>query len=76
MSRCQLLRRIKMLLVNRSNIAAIFIRLNIVNGHGNDIVPVLWDDNCVTLLPHASSKVIFRTRGHAVQVRGVNIKPF
>lgn len=38
-------------LENSADIPAFFIRLNLVDGSGADVVPVLWDDNYVTLFP-------------------------
>ncbi|KAF2179817.1 glycoside hydrolase family 2 protein [Zopfia rhizophila CBS 207.26] len=38
-------------LENKSGIPAVFIRLSLVNGDGNDVLPVFWEDNYVTLWP-------------------------
>lgn len=38
-------------LKNEGDIPAFFVRLNLVDDEGEDVVPVLWDDNYVTLFP-------------------------
>lgn len=42
---------------NQADVPAFFIRLNLVDGMGNDVVPVLWTDNYVTLWPHEEMEV-------------------
>ena len=37
---------------NQSDVPAFFVRLNLVDTDGEDIVPVLWSDNYVTLWPN------------------------
>lgn len=64
-------------LQNRSNFAAFFIRLNLVDARGDDVVPVYWSDNYVTLLP--SEKVELTVRfdgegGERIEVSGGNIE--
>lgn len=44
-------------LQNQADLPAFFIRLNLVDDMGNDIVPVLWTDNYVTLWPHEEMEV-------------------
>lgn len=39
------------MLENTSKVPAVFVRLNMVDGSGNDILPVIWSDNYVTLWP-------------------------
>ena len=38
-------------LENESEVPAFFLRLNLVDGEGNDVNPVTWSDNYVTLWP-------------------------
>jgi len=40
------------MLENHSPVPAFFMRLNLVDAHDGDVVPVLWSDNYVTLRPH------------------------
>lgn len=37
---------------NKSKTPAVFIRLNLVDGSGQDVVPIIWSDNYVTLWPN------------------------
>lgn len=39
-------------LKNNADVPAFFIRLNLIGANGEDVVPVLWSDNYVTLWPH------------------------
>ena len=43
---------LKVTLQNKASVPAFFIRLNLVDGDGEDVVPVFWSDNYVTLWPH------------------------
>lgn len=64
------------LLENRSSVPAFFVSLNLVDRAGDDVLPVFWSDNYVTLLPHEklSLSVSSRTKdAAAVQVRGKNV---
>lgn len=38
-------------LQNEADVPAFFVRLNLVDEQGNDVVPVIWSDNYVTLWP-------------------------
>ncbi|PSN74757.1 glycoside hydrolase [Corynespora cassiicola Philippines] len=38
-------------LENKSKVPAVFVRLNLVDGQGEDVLPVVWEDNYVTLWP-------------------------
>ncbi|KAK3367979.1 glycoside hydrolase superfamily [Podospora didyma] len=40
------------LLENQSSVPAFFISLNLVDSAGKDVVPLIWSDNYVTLLPN------------------------
>ncbi|XDG07220.1 hypothetical protein ABKA04_006835 [Annulohypoxylon sp. FPYF3050] len=60
---------------NHSSVPAFFIAFNLVDEEGNDILPVFWSDNYVTLWPN--EKLILQVEGEggaAVQVAGKNIK--
>ncbi|KAI1447776.1 glycoside hydrolase family 2 protein [Annulohypoxylon stygium] len=60
---------------NHSSVPAFFITFNLVDEEGNDILPVFWSDNYVTLWPN--EKLILQVEGEggaAVQVAGKNIQ--
>lgn len=62
-------------LENHSSVPAFFIRLNLVNGEGEDVLPVFWSDNYVTLWPHEKLELQVEGEGAAyVQVTGKNIQ--
>jgi exo-1,4-beta-D-glucosaminidase len=46
---------------NPSDALAFFVELRIVDSDGNSILPVLWDDNYVSILPGESRKLTART---------------
>ncbi|KAH7027588.1 family 2 glycoside hydrolase [Microdochium trichocladiopsis] len=61
-------------LENKSEVPAFFIRMNLVDAEGEDVLPVFWSDNYVTLWPH--EKVELQVRGDgaaAIQVSGGNV---
>lgn len=61
-------------LENKSDHPAFFIRLNLVDAQGNDVLPVLWSDNYVTLWPKEKLELQVEGVGAAaVQVSGGNI---
>ena len=65
-------------LQNYADVPAFFIRLNLVDLNGNDVVPVLWTDNYVTLWPHEKLELQVTSTGGApasLQVSGSNIGP-
>ncbi|KAJ4293398.1 hypothetical protein N0V90_008681 [Kalmusia sp. IMI 367209] len=68
----------KVTLRNKSKIPAVFIRLNLVDGRGEDVVPVTWSDNYVTLWPDEKLEleVGYTASGSAVKVEidGWNVK--
>ncbi|KAF1941034.1 hypothetical protein EJ02DRAFT_503719 [Clathrospora elynae] len=41
----------KVLLENKSKMPEVFVRLNLVDGEGRDVVPVTWSENYMTLWP-------------------------
>ncbi|KAI1390110.1 glycoside hydrolase family 2 protein [Hypoxylon trugodes] len=62
-------------LENHSSVPAFFISLNLVDDDGEDVLPVFWSDNYVTLWP--KEKLVLQVEGEggaSVQVRGKNIK--
>ncbi|KAF2166390.1 glycoside hydrolase family 2 protein [Zasmidium cellare ATCC 36951] len=65
-------------LENQSNVPAVFIRLNLVDSRGQDITPVTWEDNYVSLLPKETMTVALsfdgRQQGAAVEMSGINVK--
>ena len=67
-------------LENGSKVPAFFIRLNLVDAEGGDVVPVVWYDNYVTLFPGemlqigVSWPVSYGDEG-SVEVSGSNIGP-
>lgn len=66
----------KVTLENESDAPAFFISLNLVDGSGNDVVPITWSDNYVTLWPHEKLDVyVGEWDGHGakVQFHGVNV---
>ncbi|KAF7560393.1 hypothetical protein G7046_g3755 [Stylonectria norvegica] len=65
-------------LVNTSKVPAFFIRLNLVDSQGEDINPVIWSDNYVTLWPGEKIQLDVKSSGQSqkvVKVDGGNIKP-
>lgn len=65
-------------LENRSKHPAIFVRLNLVDKHGGDIVPVVWSENYITLWPGEKMEVYVNyeccQEGVGVEVSGVNVE--
>lgn len=68
----------RVMLKNEAEVPAFFIRLNLVDTDGNDIVPVLWSDNYVTLWPHESMELTVSyeaSGGASVEASGWNFGP-
>ncbi|KAI0863767.1 family 2 glycoside hydrolase [Xylaria cubensis] len=64
------------ILENKSAVPAFFVSLNLVDKAGQDVLPVFWSDNYVTLWPHEKLELRVRGKGAAaVQVSGKNIQP-
>lgn len=64
-------------LENTSGVPAFFVSLNLVDGAGADVVPVLWSDNYVTLWPNETVKVTvgqWEEKAAAVEIKGWNVK--
>jgi hypothetical protein len=66
-------------LENRGSIPALATKLTVVDNDGKRVLPVLYSDNYLTLLPHEPRKVEIRCpaggRCSRVQVRGWNVEP-
>jgi exo-1,4-beta-D-glucosaminidase len=66
-------------LENKSTVPAFFVRLNLVDSKGNDVTPVTWSDNYVTLWPGETLELMvdgWDGDGAAVEVDGVNVGAF
>jgi exo-1,4-beta-D-glucosaminidase len=50
-------------LANPTDALAFFVELRVVDGEGNSILPVLWDDNYVSILPGESRELTARFPG-------------
>ncbi|KAI2618395.1 glycoside hydrolase family 2 protein [Hypoxylon sp. NC1633] len=62
-------------LENHSTFPAFFIRLNLVNEKGEDVLPAIWSDNYVTLWPGERLKLQVEGEGAAaIHVSGGNIE--
>lgn len=64
-------------LENESTVPAFFVRLNLVDGDGNDVNPVIWSDNYVTLWPGEKLEVTARgwdQSGTAMLMDGTNVE--
>ncbi|KAI1213836.1 glycoside hydrolase family 2 protein [Annulohypoxylon truncatum] len=60
---------------NHSNVPAFFVTLNLVDGEGNDVLPVFWSDNYVTLWPNEKLELQVEGEGGvSVQVVGKNVR--
>ena len=64
---------------NTSDVPAVFIRLNLVNEDGDDVVPVVWETNYLTLWPRESYDIAVSADsglgvdGLRVQIDGRNV---
>jgi exo-1,4-beta-D-glucosaminidase len=67
----------KVVLENTSKIPAVFLSLNLVDGAAQDVVPVLWSDNYVTLWPSETLELGVKYTGSgegtSVEVVGKNV---
>jgi exo-1,4-beta-D-glucosaminidase len=70
---------VQITLENKSAVPAFFVSLNLEDRHGRDVLPVIWDDNYVTLWPGErmalQAKRVGRESWHPskVQVVGKNL---
>lgn len=67
-------------LENQSGIPAFFVRLNLVDASGENVVPATWSDNYLTLFPHEKVEVSALWSATccgniSVEVRGSNTGP-
>ncbi|KAK4459169.1 family 2 putative glycoside hydrolase [Cladorrhinum samala] len=66
-------------LENKAKVAAFFVSLNLVDKDGNDVLPLTWDDNYVTLWPGEKLSLTARSVGKgkwepaSVQIGGKNV---
>jgi len=64
---------------NSTDALAFFVELRVVDGDGNSILPVLWDDNYVSILPGESRELTARfptvddVSGATLAVQGWNV---
>jgi exo-1,4-beta-D-glucosaminidase len=63
---------VKVQLANPSDALAFFIELRVVDADGNSILPVLWDDNYVSILPGESRELTARFLGE-VDLSGASL---
>jgi exo-1,4-beta-D-glucosaminidase len=68
----------KVVLINQGQIPAVAVSLNLVDVKGEDVVPVLWQDNFVTLWPQERIELDVQIEGNwdgvKVEVQGLNTK--
>lgn len=68
---------LKVVLKNQASVPAFFVRLNLVKSGGEDVTPVFWSDNYVTLWPNETLELdVSWTGGEkaaAVQISGKNV---
>ncbi|KAH7071506.1 glycoside hydrolase superfamily [Paraphoma chrysanthemicola] len=67
----------KVRLENKSKIPAVFVRLNLVDEKGDDVVPVTWSENYVTLWPGEEMDVDVDWDGEGsvkIEVEGKNVE--
>jgi exo-1,4-beta-D-glucosaminidase len=71
-------RTTRVTLVNAGRTPAFFVRLKLTDGKGEEILPALWEDNYISLLP-GEQRVIqascARERPPKVEVEGWNVAP-
>ena len=69
----------KVLLHNTAKVPAVFISLNLVDSTGEDLVPVVWTDNYVTLWPGEKLELDVKYEGGGsgarVEIVGKNVDP-
>lgn len=67
-----------LLLENKGKVPAVFIRLNLVDGKGKDVVPVVWSENYITLWPGEKMNIEVTYAGGnggvRVEVDGRNVR--
>ncbi|EOA84149.1 glycoside hydrolase family 2 protein [Exserohilum turcica Et28A] len=65
--------KVVLMLVNNSKVPAVFLRLNLVDANGNDVAPVVWNENYVTLWPGENRMFEVELLGEIPQSSGVYI---
>lgn len=60
-------------LENTSDVPAVFVRLNLVDEQGRDVVPVSWETNYITLWPRESFDIAV-TAGAGLEVDGLRVE--
>jgi exo-1,4-beta-D-glucosaminidase len=65
----------KVTLVNKSKVPAVFVRLNLVDPDGKDVLPVKWSENYMTLWPGEQVAVTVEYQADAarIEVDGRNL---
>ncbi|KAI1870116.1 hypothetical protein JX265_006286 [Neoarthrinium moseri] len=66
----------KVVLENHSTVPAFFVNLNLVDGAGEDVLPVFWSDNYVTLWPREKLELDVKSGGtgaKAIKLKGKNV---
>lgn len=67
-------------LENRASVPAFFVGLELLDGDGNDVLPLTWEDNYVTLWPGEKISLVAKSVGSrgwqpaSVRVGGKNVK--
>ncbi|KAI3332944.1 family 2 glycoside hydrolase [Ustulina deusta] len=62
-------------LENKSSVPAFFVALNLVDDAGQDVLPVFWSDNYVTLWPYEKLELEVQGKGGAaVEIGGKNVE--
>lgn len=70
--------RARLVLENESDVPAFFLSMNLLDeGSREDIVPVYWSDNCVTLWPRETLELVVNFNGTGrnvvVEIKGGNV---
>jgi exo-1,4-beta-D-glucosaminidase len=65
---------------NKSGVPAVFVKLNVVDEKGEDVLPVMWSENYITLWPGEKMDVHVDVKGtgkeaHRIEVSGMNVAP-
>jgi len=63
----------RVVLENQSKVPAVFVRLNLVDGNGNDVLPVIWSDNYVSLWPGEKIELEVRWTGYSAKDVGIKV---
>ncbi|KAF2652058.1 glycoside hydrolase family 2 protein [Lophiostoma macrostomum CBS 122681] len=70
--------RAKVVLINKSQTPAVAVKLNFVDRKGDDVVPILWQDNYVVLWPEEKTNIDVQVEGTwegvQLEVEGLNVQ--